>query len=540
MNAPDLGTVHRWLTDHGSLDGLVIEASSTIQLHDTYFDTDDWRFHRAGFALRLREDSGKAEATLKALHSTSAEMANRRELSEPVLEATADAILRLTGPVGTRVQAVAGTQPLRALFEVRTARQRFTVRAIDESEALGEVALDSTMISRPQGDPQASMQRVEVEALTGVCTPLEKLVKMLRMECALQSVADSKYTVGLKSVGLAPPAAPQFAPTVADASMRTREVALANLRRHLSAWLTHEPGARLGDDMEEVHDLRIAGRRLYAVLTLFAPYLPTSLVRTKTTLKKLLRALGSVRDLDVQLSELAKFVLKVAPSEHEAVEPLQRHLESERAEARTRMLHTLDSASTQRWLEKLTLAIARPPASRALRNRQMAVALVPKLVRARHRKLRKSVSRLTPQSSMEDYHLVRGRVKKLRYAIESVAALYGKPADDMLRALRRLQDRLGAQHDAHVSRSRLFALAADASKTIPATTVFMMGRLAERRAASAERARERFDKTYRKVRGKRWKALCSKFQDLHSPAPETVQIAVKADTPAVRSEPANP
>src|SRR6267154_6532419 len=78
----DLGSVRRWLADHGTIDGLVLEPRSTLQIVDTYLDTDDWRFHRAGFALRIRSESGKSEATLKSLHSAGAEVADRRELTE--------------------------------------------------------------------------------------------------------------------------------------------------------------------------------------------------------------------------------------------------------------------------------------------------------------------------------------------------------------------------------------------------------------------------------------------------------------------------
>src|ERR1039457_4333789 len=78
----DLGSVRRWLADHVTIDGLVLEPRSTLQIFDTYLDTDDWRFHRAGFALRLRSESGKSEATLKSLHSAGAGVADRRELKE--------------------------------------------------------------------------------------------------------------------------------------------------------------------------------------------------------------------------------------------------------------------------------------------------------------------------------------------------------------------------------------------------------------------------------------------------------------------------
>ena len=239
-----------------TIDGLVLEPRSTLQIFDTYLDTDDWRIHRAGFALRIRSESGKSEATLKSLHSASAEVADRRELSEPLENAESESIRQSIGPVGTRVHAVSGAHALLPLFEVRTSRQRFAIRREDEAKQLGEIALDETVISRPHGEPQTSMQRVEVEALTEAHEPLQSLVKTLRGDCALEAASDTKYSQGLKSVGLAPGPAPEFAPTAVDASMAIVEVALANLRRYLSAWHLHEPGARLGDNPEELHDLR--------------------------------------------------------------------------------------------------------------------------------------------------------------------------------------------------------------------------------------------------------------------------------------------
>src|SRR6267142_1222896 len=289
----DLGSVRRWLADHGTIDGLVLEPRSTLRIFDTYLDTDDWRIHRAGFALRIRSGSGKSEATLKSHHSASAEAADRRELSETLENPESESIRQLTGPVGTRVHAVSGARALLPLFEVRTSRQRFAIRREDEARQLGEIALDQTVISPPHGEPRTSMQRVEVEALTEAHEQLQSLVKTLRSDCALEAASDTKYSQGLKSVGLAPGAAPNFAPTAVDASMPMVEVARANLRRYLSAWHLHEPGARLGDNPEELHDLRVAGRRLDAILRQFRTYLPASLVRTRPTLKRVLRALGA-------------------------------------------------------------------------------------------------------------------------------------------------------------------------------------------------------------------------------------------------------
>jgi triphosphatase len=513
LASSDLASVRRWLENHETIDGLVLQPRPTLKIFDTYFDTDDWRIHRAGFALRIRSEDGKAEATLKSLRSNSTEMADRREVSEMLEGTESDSIAKSTGPVGTRVHAVSGAHALQPLFEVHTSRQRYAVHAANDEQPLGEIALDETVIARPHGQPQTSIQRVEVEALTGAHEPLQTLVKALRTGCALESASDSKYAQGLKSVGLAPAPAPDFAPTAIDFSMRMDEVAYANLRRYLSAWYQHEPGARLGDDPEELHDLRVAGRRLDAILREFGRYLPATLVRIRPTLKKVLRALGEARDFDVALLELDTFSRELPEADRANIEPLRQHLHSERQRARTRMLSTLDSSAVQKELEKLTQALAQPSAEITDTPQVPATNAISALVRARYKKVRKGADRLEPDSSMEAYHAVRGRVKKLRYALEAVAVIVGKPANDMLRTMRRWQDKLGMQQDADVAGRRLETLAAHPPKGLAPETLFLMGRLAAHHTALAAKARKRHPRAYRKVRG-RWKTLKSRLEEL--------------------------
>ena len=503
--------MRRWLADHDAIDGLILEPRSTLQIFDTYLDTDDWRIHRAGFALRVRSESGKSEVRLESLHSASASAADRRELRESLGNAECESIRHSMGPVGARVQAVSGARDLLPLFELRTSRQRFAIRREDEAEQLGEIALDETVVSRPRGEPRTSMQRVAVEALTEVHQPLESLVKTLRSACALEPAADTQYAHGLESVGLAPGPAPDFAPTMVDASMPIVEVALANLRSHLSAWYRHEPGARLGDDPEELHCLRVAGRRMDAILRQFRSCLPAALLRTRAPLRKVLRALGDARDFDVALIGLERFGQGLPESEMASVEPLRRHLLLERGRARVRMLRVLDSVAVQKSLQKLTSLLAAPSMAVQQSAPHGALNLAPDFIRRRYRKVRKSTAVLGPDSSMEAYHELRCQVKKLRYALEVVAALYGKPADEALRALRRWQEKLGMQQDASVASRRLKLLAATPPKGIPSDTLFLMGRLSEHYTSIAVRARKQSLKGYRKV-SRRWKRLRSKFE----------------------------
>jgi CHAD domain-containing protein len=368
------------------------------------------------------------------------------------------------------------------------------------------------VISRPNGQPQTSLQRVEVEARTEAHEPLQTLVDALRNNCSLEAAADNKYSQGLRSVGLAPAPVPDFQPTAVDSTMRVEEVALANLRRFLSAWHQHEPAARFGDDPEALHDLRVAGRRMDAILSQFEAFLPSAIVRVRPTIKKVMRALGHARDLDVALLELQAFNDTLSADDRAKLLPLQEHLNAHRVVARQKMLATLDSSGVQKDFDKLRATLAHPA---SLLEAQPVSPLVTlsELIRSRYKKARKAADRLTADSSMDEYHAVRGRVKKLRYALETAAVLFGKPADEMVKALRRWQEKLGAQQDADVAGRRLRALAIQPPKGLPSETLFLMGQLAAHYHDRASKARKRHPRAYRKVQ-ERWKALKSK---LHQP-----------------------
>jgi CHAD domain-containing protein len=301
-----------------------------------------------------------------------------------------------------------------------------------------------------------------------------------------------------------------------EGSAAVGEVALAEVRRLLAAWRVHEPGARQGTDPEELHQLRVMARRLDATLGLFKEHLPGPLVRARRTAKTLLRSLGAARDLDVQLAGLAAYCHDLSEEERADLEPLRERLTHERARARARMLRALDSEPTRRWVQTLAAASEAGPAE-AGPNALTVAAVMPRRVRRHFRRLRKAVRRLRPNSSMDDYHKVRRRAKQLRYALESGVFTCGKPAEEMLRALRRLQDKLGAQQDAYIARSHLTALAADPACGLPPATLFLMGKLAEHHTRVTAEARATVTRCWRKVRGKRWKALRTRLEEFDHP-----------------------
>ena len=292
------------------------------------------------------------------------------------------------------------------------------------------------------------------------------------------------------------------------------DVALSELRRLLAVWAWHEPGARAGHDPEELHQLRVAARRIDATLGLFKHQLPRSLVAARKSTKAVLRTLGAARDLDVLLADLDRYCAHLPEAQRAAAQPLRALLQGERERAGTRLIRGLDSQATRHWLEKLAAE-----SSEHGGDPDGVLAVMPDRVRQRFRRLRRAVRRLRPKSPLEDYHEVRRRAKQLRYAIECGLAVFGKPAEELVKALRRLQDELGLQQDAHMAQLRLAALAADTATTLPPATLFLMGRLAEHHTRATAHARDALDRAWRKVRGKRWKGLRARLEQLSAEAP---------------------
>ncbi|HEY1891973.1 MAG TPA: CHAD domain-containing protein [Steroidobacteraceae bacterium] len=523
LTAPDLGVVRRWLDQHRLLDSLSIQPRPAQQLHDTYLDTEDWRLLRAGFALRLRAEAGRVEATLKGLHSARRDVADRREITERLSQGGLRALAQATGPVGSRVRDVAGVKRLRPLFEVRTSRQRFAVRSRDTASDAGEIALDEARFSRGSGHRRPMLlTRVELEAIGDDSAPLERLANRLRAECGLSRATENKFAVGLRSTSLEPPRAARpdqeaaLLPAIMDGSTRASDFAIAALRRLHQEWQANEPLARLGEGPEPLHRLRVTARRMATIVSLFHASLPAGLRKSRRTLKGLLDTLGMVRDADIRLEAVGSFRARLPEGDRRGLDPLLQHLHAERARARATMLRALDAKPTRDWLDTLPDQLAKtPPAGpSASLSKAAALSVVPDLIHKRFRKLRKYTRRLTAESSMTEFHDVRVRAKKLRYALEAVSPTYAKPAGEMLVALHKLQSRLGTQHDADVIALYLTQLASQPPATFTAATLFAMGRMAELHAREAARMGAKAARPWRRMRGKRWKALRSRMEEL--------------------------
>jgi CHAD domain-containing protein len=291
------------------------------------------------------------------------------------------------------------------------------------------------------------------------------------------------------------------------------EVAFAVLRRQLAVVRAKEPGTRLGEDPEELHDMRVATRRLRAALSLFEGVLPVRAQAFREELGWLAGLLGEVRDLDVQLLGLADMSSGSADDHfgpgfggRDPLAELQALLERERETARAAMLGGLDSVRWDRLAKGLTAMAQQGPARRSLATRVPAVIRLPELVVARHDKVAKAAKRAKRSGVASDFHALRIRCKRLRYALEFSGDVYGGRTSRFVREVSALQDELGAMQDAEVASLQLWALATGDAH-LPAATIFVMGGVAERHRREVSRLLKRLPAELPRLRGRAWREL---------------------------------
>ena len=518
FDALDLRPVERWLATLPTLaletgDGGTVTALARTprRLVDSYLDTDDWRIAHAGFVVRTRRRGRQDEVTLKDTRPAERSgLRQRLEVTE-VLPASGLAALGPDGPVGRRLRAIVGTRRLHEVLQVRTRRRPFALRVGGVDAA--EVALDDTIIVVGNGQRPMQLRRVEVEVHPEWLDALEPIVDQLRASCGLQPARLSKFEAGLLALGEEIPGTPDLGPADVSATSTMGELAFAVLRRQLAVLRDKEPGTRLGEDPEELHDMRVATRRLRAAFSLFESVLPVRAQVFREELGWLGRLLGAVRDLDVQQQGLAEMAAQGADAiagaygtDHDPLADLAAVLERERQAARAEMLSGLDSFRWDRLVKGLTVMAQQGPARRSLATRVPAEIGMPELVLARHRKVAKAARAAKRSGVVSDFHRLRIRCKRLRYALEFSADVYGGRTTRFVRELTVLQDELGEMQDAEVASFQLAALATGETR-LPAATIFVMGGVAERHRREVNGLLERLPAELHRTRGKAWREL---------------------------------
>ena len=503
FDAPAIEPVAVWLRA-AAIPGYTVVTGKAKALTDRYLDTDDWRMHRARFTCRLREKGDGAELTIKGMADAQGGMRSRREVNEPIAHATAEGVAAANGPCGVMIRHIVGGRELRELFAVNTRRQTFDL--MDETGLVGEIALDDTTI--PHGGATAHLARVEVEVPADCVDRATRFVDVLVAAANLVPVETSKFEAALLATGQHPlPAAPQLGPTQVEASMTAGQFAFAILRKQFATFLANEAGTRLGEDSEALHDMRVAARRLRAGMSAFSTVLPAAMERLRAELGWVAAVLGDVRDLDVQLERMTEWREGLSADQASALDAIEAILHARWLLGRKRMLVALDSRRYERFVERFTATLRRGPPRSFLTGQQPILTIAPDLLRKRYRQLRKLGDPIRPPSPPEEYHILRIAAKKLRYGLEFVGPIYGKPAIAFSARVTALQDVLGLHQDAEIAVDTLREIATGRGRRLSPQTILAMGAISERYRIHGAQLRGQFPSVWKPLLGRDWTAL---------------------------------
>jgi len=472
----------------GIADGVTSVPRIPRNLLAVYYDTPDLRLARWGVTVRHRSGDGSGW-TVKLPEGEEGPALVRRELTfEGPPEVMPEGAASL-------VRAYARNVPLGPVARIRTRREG--VDLLDGEGAVVAEVVDDQVSVLHAGRVAERFREVEVEA--GDRVPdglLEEVVAGLRQAGA--GAPDPTPKV-IRALGARASAPPEIAPVTLGRRPAAADVVHQAMAVAVTRILRHDPGVRIGDDPEDVHQARVGTRRLRSDLRTFAPLLDQDwLVGIRDELRWLGGALGAVRDADVLLDRLRGQAAGLPEVDPAGVAPIFRRLATEREEARGRLLIVLDSGRYVDLLDRLVAAAQEPPVAK--RAGRPAKDVVPDLVARPWRRLRREVKALPKKPPDEALHAVRIRAKRARYAAEAAAPLVGKRAAAFASALAGLQGVLGDHQDAVFAEAWLRGVI-DGSGAEPAVAVAAEQLIAvQRRDAAANRRAwpEAWDRASRK------------------------------------------
>jgi len=266
------------------------------------------------------------------------------------------------------------------------------------------------------------------------------------------------------------------------ADLSYREAAARTVSVRAQEVFEHAEGVLDTSDIERVHDMRVASRRLRAVLEIYEPCFPRKAWRdVLDDVKALADALGERRDPDVHLAQLEEFAAAVKDADRPGVEVFAERVRSEQgagnealappwppSSRRTsavasprcapprRPRTTRDGRSGSSGPDRRSCEGARRQGPRPRRD----AGRQPRAHR-RHAAGRAVLvhSRALDPARIKALHDMRIAAKRLRYILEVAAEpCFGPYATAAIKRTRDLQDLLGELHDCDVQLPRVRAL----------------------------------------------------------------------------------
>lgn len=444
------------------------------ELVTRYFDTAGFDLSAHGVALRVRRVGREWLQTLKTAAASQGGLSRRVEFEMPVDGDVPD--WTRFPPEARDYVPEALRARVSAVFETRFDRTAWQIAG--KNGAHIEVALDIGAIrtfadasaapdrnARP-GELRSPLCEIELELKAGQPDALFALALEWADAFDCMPLDASKAERGVALAHGEEPAAAGARALALAAGMRVEEGFVAICQACLEHFQANLPGVLEADDIEYLHQARVALRRLRAALRLYRKVcvLPDELA---AVLRRLAAALAPARDWDVLCAETLP---AIAPHYPDAAVWRQGAdaLEARRIEARNAMRVALKDARPGRWLLAMQRWLLqqgwrRDDSGRAVPRAQREIQQAPLDAFAR-RALDKGERRIArgarkfARLSAARRHALRMTVKRQRYAAEFFESLFdGRPKRQARRqtrylaALRAAQEALGRANDAGVA-----------------------------------------------------------------------------------------
>lgn len=244
------------------------------------------------------------------------------------------------------------------------------------------------------------------------------------------------------------------------------------IAHQLKSLLDQIDGAKAGE-VEPIHQLRVATRRLRATLRLFAPYIRAIKPRAASQqLRWLANQAGQVRNLDIIEALARNRAEKLTDQMSAALGPLWEEIHAQRAHHAAHLAAALNSVRCKRVVKVFSSTIPITPSADAPFS-SAAYDLVWPLLDS----MLLAGTKMENDPAPPTIHRLRVRAKRARYALETMREMDKKRVGAVLDRFAELQDCLGRYHDAAVAAQWIEDWVR--SRHMPAESVFAAGALAE-------------------------------------------------------------
>jgi len=420
----------------------------TRALHSVYFDTPDHDLSRERVSLRLRREGRHWMQTVKSDLRSAGGIEQRQELETAVEGPKLDhAALVGSGVSDVFVDAHKLTQ-LKPVFEADFKR---TARPLDLGDGRrAELAVDVGFIQA--GDARAPISELELELESGRPGDLVDFALELLDHTEFKLQTRSKSRRGYALARKRPLSASRGDIPALTPDMPLGDAFHAIVSSCVEHLVDNAQGMEHSDDVEFLHQSRIAIRRLRLAFKLFADVLPLEGFQASlATVAWLADDLGDARDWDVFNLETLPLLMQRFP-EDAGLKRLSVWATEQRARANRQAREDVASKRYTRLVLELTRALLHEPWRES--GESALPAHAPTLTEHARAMLRRRHRRVVRQGDSLDsldsggLHRLRRDIKRLRYATTFFASLWSRKAvRAYLAMLSDLQDLLGGVND---------------------------------------------------------------------------------------------